>query len=528
MSPDMEKSGRLLGRLGLAGVFLAVQLSAANTGSGDDIQTSIKAFTRVLNAVEANFADSVDTEKAIYDGAIPGMLRTLDPHSSFFDPKELQRFRESQKGHYFGVGMVVGWTNGHVTVMNPFRGSPAKKAGLRPGDQIFMVDDKNTEKATVEEVVVKLKGPRGTPVQVAVKRQGVDKLLTFNLIRDQVERPSVPTAVWIKPGVAYLHIESFNENTSREFENELKRLGEEKVEGLIIDVRDNPGGILQEAVAICDRFLDRGQSIVSQRGRISTERAYSARRGNTGRKYPIVVMVNRNSASAAEILSGALQDHDRAWIIGDNTFGKGLVQAPYPLSADCQLLLTIARFYTPSGRLIQRDYSKGTFFEYYYKQNTATRNNRDQKMTDSGRVVFGGGGISPDEKHETEKLNRTQQHLLGRRTFLFFANEYFGKQTEPSLPENFQIDEATLARYKQYLKAKEVPVEEKDVQANLDWIKRELLVEMTVTADGRERADEVKATIDPEVLRAVDALPRARALLDKTRRMVAERAKAAR
>ncbi|MDX1981345.1 MAG: S41 family peptidase [Bryobacteraceae bacterium] len=524
----METTGRLLRRLGLAGVFLAVQLGAANTGSGEDIQSSMKMFTRVLNAVEANFADTVDTEKAIYDGAIPGMLRTLDPHSSFFDPKELQRFREGQKGHYFGVGMVVGWTNGHVTVMNPFQGSPAKKAGLRPGDQIFMVDDKNTEKATVEDVVVKLKGPRGTPVQVAVKRQGVDKLITFNLIRDQVARPSVPTAVWVKPGVAYIHIESFNENTSREFEGELKRLGEEKVEGLIIDVRDNPGGILQEAVAISDRFLERGQAIVSQRGRISTERAYSARRGNAGRKYPIVVMVNRNSASAAEILSGALQDHDRAWIIGDNTFGKGLVQAPYPLSADCQLLLTIARFYTPSGRLIQRDYSKGTFFDYYYKQNTATRNARDQKMTDSGRVVFGGGGIAPDEKHELEKLNRTQQQLLGRRAFLFFANQYFASQTEPSLPEEWDVDEATLTKFKQYLKTREISVDDKDLQANIDWIKRELRVEMFVTAAGRERADEVKATIDPDVLRAVDAMPRARALLEKARKMVAERKRPAR
>ncbi len=518
----MPNSLRPLGRVVLAGACFSIAISAA-TGNGDDIQQSVRVFSRVLDAVESNFAERVDADKAIYDGAIPGMLRTLDPHSSFFDSKELQRFRESQRGSYFGVGMIVGYTNGHVTVMHPFLGSPAKKAGIRPGDQIFRVNDRNTERATVEEVVEKLKGPRGTPVQVQVKRQGVENLVTFDLHREQVERPSVPTATWIKSGIGYIHIESFNENTSREFEAELKRLGEDKMEGLIIDLRDNPGGILQESVAVADRFLERGQAIVSQRGRISTERAYSARRGNAGRKYPIVVMVNRNSASAAEILSGALQDHDRAWVVGDNTFGKGLVQAPYPLSADNQLLLTIARYYLPSGRLIQRDYSKGSFFEYYYKQNTATRNARDQKVTDSGRAVFGGGGISPDEKQVPAKLNRFQLTLLGRRAFLFFTNQYFGGQTEPKMGEDWEVDDATLASFKKYLKDREIAYDEKDLAENLDWLKRELRLEMLTTAYGREKADAIKASIDPEVLKAVDALPKARALLDKARRMVAER-----
>lgn len=518
----MQLSVRLLCGLGLVGACLTAPLPAAEP-NGDEISQSVRTFSRVLDAVESNFAEKVDPDKVIYDGAIPGMLRTLDPHSSFFDSKELQRFRESQRGSYFGVGMIVGYTNGHVTVMYPFLGSPAKKAGVRPGDQIYRVNDKNTERATVEEVVEKLKGPRGTPVQVQVKRQGVEKLITFDLNRDQVDRPSVPTGTWARPGIAYVHIESFNENTSREFEAELKKLGEDKVEGLIIDLRDNPGGILQEAVAVADRFLEKGQGIVSQRGRISSERAYSARRGNAGRKYPVVVMVNRNSASAAEILSGALQDHDRAWVVGDNTFGKGLVQAPYPLSADNQLLLTIARFYTPSGRLIQRDYSKGSFFEYYYKQNTATRNARDQKMTDSGRVVFGGGGISPDEKQVPEKLNKFQLTVLGRRGFLFFTNEFFGPQSTPKLADNWEVDDATLMSFRKYLRDKSIPFEDKDFDDNKDWLKRELRVEMYTTAFGRERAEEMKVTIDPDVQKAADSLPKARALMDKAKKMVAER-----
>ncbi|MCS7026558.1 MAG: S41 family peptidase [Bryobacteraceae bacterium] len=495
---------------------------AADSG-GEDIGSSLKLFTKVLDLVESNFAEKVNPQKALYEGAIPGMLRTLDPHSSFFDPKELQRFRENQRGQYFGVGMLVGFRNGHVTVQHPFENSPAKKAGLRPGDQIFRVNGKNTEKSTVEEVVQLLKGPRGTPVQVSVKREGRFDLVTFDLYRDQVERPSVPTYLWLKPGVGYVRIETFNQNTSREFENALKTLGEDKMEGLIIDLRDNGGGILQEAVAVVERFLERGQAIVSQRGRISTEHSYTARRGNAGRKYPLVVMVDRGSASASEILSGALQDHDRAWIFGDNTFGKGLVQAPYELSGDCSLLLTVARFYTPSGRLIQRDYSKGSFFEYYYKQNTATRNPRDQKATDSGRIVYGGGGIAPDEKYEPPPLNRLQMTLLGRGAFFYFTAAYFGPKEEARLPRNWEVDEITLMEFKKFLGDRNIPYLESEFQQNLDWIKRQLRIEMLTTGVGKEYADEVAMATDPEVLKAAESLPKARALLEKSRRMVAER-----
>src|SRR5258708_6861048 len=399
---------------------------AAGTNDGQDLDQSVKTFTKVYDLVESNFADQFTPDKAIYEGAIPGMLRTLDPHSNFFDPKEVQLFREGQKGQYFGVGMLVGYRNNRVTVMHPFLGSPAKRAGLRPGDAIVGVNGKNTEKLGTSEVVDMLKGPRATPVQVAVKREGVETPLKFDLIREEVNRPSVTNGIWAKKGYAYVKVAQFNENTSRELESELKNLGEENVEGLVLDLRDNPGGILQEAVAICERFLEKGQSIVSQRGRIQSERAYTAKRGNTGRKYPIVVLVNRSSASASEIVSGALQDHDRAWILGEPTFGKGLVQAPYPLSEDCQLLLTIARYYTPSGRLIQRDYSKGSFFEYYNKKGNAAAKNTDVKATDSGRVVYGGGGITPDAKWERPTLNKFQSYMLGLGTFFSFAAPHFG------------------------------------------------------------------------------------------------------
>ena len=216
----------------------------------------------------------------------------------------------------------------------PFAGSPAYKAGIRPGDVILEVNDKRTDNMTTTEVADLLKGPRGTQVQVVIAREGADKPIIFNIIRDEIPRKSVEDAFWLKPGVMYLDIQSFNENTSREVEENFRRLGEQNVKGLILDLRENPGGLLNEGVAVADRFLQKGQTIVSHRGRSSPEKPYVARHGNSGYDYPIVVLVNRYSASAAEIVAGALQDHDRALILGDNTFGKGLVQTVYPLCGE--------------------------------------------------------------------------------------------------------------------------------------------------------------------------------------------------
>ena len=361
------------------------------------------------------------------------MLRTLDPHSNFFDPRDFQLLREDQKGHYYGVGMTVAERNRKTIVIAPFTGSPAYKAGIRPGDVIMTVNDKPTDNLTTTEVADLLKGPRGTQVQIVISREGNDKPLTFNVIRDEISRKSVQDAIWLKPGIAYMTIESFNETTSPEVEENLKRLNENNLKGLILDLRDNPGGLLNEGVAVADRFLRKGQAVVSHRGRSSPEKTYVARRGNGNHDYPIVVLVNRYSASAAEIVSGALQDHDRAWILGENTFGKGLVQTVFPLQENTGLALTTAKYYTPSGRLIQRDYSHTSFFDYYNHKDLDSKNLLDVKMTDGGRTVYGGGGISPDEKYVTPKFNPFQVQLLSKFAFFNFSKRYFGTH-EAKLP----------------------------------------------------------------------------------------------
>jgi carboxyl-terminal processing protease len=498
-----------------------IQVAAA-ASPNDELSGDVQSFTKVYALVEQNFADPVNADKAIYKGAVPGMLRTLDPHSNFFDPKEYLALRDDQRGHYYGVGMLVGTRSGKTVVMAPFPGSPAYKAGLRPGDVIAFVNDKPTDNLNSTEIADLLKGPRGTQVRIGVVREGSEAPLSFTVTRDEVKRPSVPDAFWVKPGIAYLKITSFNETTSHEMDENLKRLGENNIKGLVLDLRENPGGLLNEGVAVADHFLQKGQTIVSHRGRTTAEKPYVARNGNKGRDYPVVVLVNRYSASAAEIVSGALQDHDRAWVLGETTFGKGLVQTVYPLSENTGLALTTAHFYTPSGRLIQRDYSNRSFYDYYYHKDDNARNPADVKMTDSGRTVYGGGGITPDEKFETSMLDPFQVELTRKSAFFNFTRHYFGSHNT-TLPKGWMPDAVTVNEFHDYLLQQSYNFSEADFTKDHDWISRSLAVEMYITAFNKDESDRVMAQTDPEVERAVESMPKARALLESAKKIVAQR-----
>jgi len=500
-----------------------IQVAAAAT-QADELSKDVESFTKAYSLVEQNFADPVNPDKSIYKGAIPEMLRTLDPHSNFFDPKEYAALRDDQRGHYYGVGMMVGPRNGKTMVMAPFPGSPAYKAGIRPGDIISMVNDKPTDGLSTTEIADMLKGPRGTQVKIVVSREGAEAPIAFTVIRDAINRPSVTDAFWVQPGIAYLKITAFNETTSKELDDQMKRLGENNVKGLVLDLRENPGGLLNEGVAVADHFLQKGQTIVSHHGRSSPEKTYVARNGNKGRDYPIVVLVNKYSASAAEIVSGALQDHDRAWILGETTFGKGLVQTVYPLSENTGLALTTAHFYTPSGRLIQRDYSNQSFYDYYTHQDGTTRNQLDVKMTDSGRTVYGGGGITPDQKYEAPKLDAFEIDLARKSAYFNFTRKYFGTH-DTHLPKDWMPDDATLVEFHDYLlKAPEgYNFTEGEFAQDRDWVKRYLAREMYITAFNIDESDKVFAKTDPEVEAAVDAMPKARALVETAKKILVQR-----
>jgi carboxyl-terminal processing protease len=509
----------------LGGMYGPAIQPIAAAAPQDDLSTGLQSFTRVLNLVENNFADQVSLDKALYDGAIPGMLRTLDPHSSFLDPKTYQLMQQNQRGQYYGVGMEINIDGDYVVCTQPFPGSPAYRAGIHRGDLIASVDDRDVKKMSTAEVADLLKGPKGTKVTVGIKRDGEPKKLSFLITRDEIVHSNVST-FWLKPGVAYVRLVDFSsQTTGRDMEEGLKALGETNINGLVLDLRGNPGGLVSEAVSIAGHFLQKGQTVVSHRGRASAEQVFRVTKQNpNSRKYPLVVLVDKYSASASEIVAGALQDHDRAWILGEGTFGKGLVQAQYPLSEGTALLLTIAKYHTPSGRLIQRDYEHRSFFDYYQHRDKDARNMQDMQKTDSGRTVYGGGGITPDDKYTAPAYTAFQVRILRPRwTFLHFGNEWFAGQKTATLPQGWKPDDATIAKFQQFLKKNDISYAADEFTHDRQWIADQIQIELYSRAFDRKSADQVMEQSDPEVQKGISSMPMAQGLLEEARRVLARR-----
>jgi carboxyl-terminal processing protease len=510
---------------GFLGMLFAQKTSPAPLPNGDsDVRDSLKTFTQVYDMVEQNYAEPVNPDKAIYNGAIPGMLHALDPHSNFFDPKSYSLLREEQRGKYYGVGMTVGPRNNKVIVIAPFVGSPAYRAGIRPGDVIAAVDGKATDNMSTSDVADLLKGPKGTNVRITVLREGSEKPLEFNIIRDEIPRNSVDLAFLIRPGIGYIHVTGFQETTEHEVSDALDKFGDLK--GLILDLRQNPGGLLNEGVGVADKFLRKGQLIVSHHGRASQEKRYVATHGNGGKEYPLVVLVNRGTASAAEIVAGAIQDHDRGLIAGETTFGKGLVQTVYPLSENTGLALTTAKYYTPSGRLIQRDYTNMSLYDYYYNRDSDENNtNHEVKLTDSGRTVYGGGGITPDVKIPPQKTDDFENSLLQHYAFFNFAKHYANTH---QVTKSFEVDDAVMQDFRKFLDQEKIGYTEQQLAQDNDWIRSTIKSEVFIDAFGQEEGLKTHAEGDPEVLKALDLLPQAKQLAENAKKIIAERGTATR
>ena len=529
MAPSSNRTRRalvsvtvFLATCGVLGSVIGQKVAAQSDSDESAVRSSMKSFTSVYSLVEQNYAEKMDsdrTDKAIYDGAIPGMLHVLDPHSNFYDPKAYAQMREDQHGRYYGVGMTIqpqivdGSGKPKIFVLYPSEGTPAFRAGIKPGDQILTVDGKSTDGMDTAGVAALLKGPRGTHVSVVMMREGQSKPITFDLTRDEIPRPSVDLAFEIHPGVGYMHVTNFQETTGREVGDALDRFkAEGPLKGLVIDLRGNPGGLLNQAVDMSSKFLQKGQVVVSQHGRIDRDQVYAVQSGEEGPKFPIVVLVNRNTASAAEIVSGALQDHDRALIVGETTFGKGLVQTVFNTPENTGLALTTFHYYTPSGRLIQRPYDNMSLYDYYYVRdasNPKDNANREVKLTDAGRTVYGGGGITPDDYIDQIKTNHVEETLLQHYAFFDFSKHYLASHT---VAKDFTVNDEVLTEFESFLKDKKVDVSDADIKANLDWVKESIKSDLFTSQFGQNEGLKVRAEWDPQIQKALTYMPQAEAL----------------
>lgn len=512
---------------------------ASSTGRTSPSGAGIKSdLAEALSVIQSNHIDGRKLDyNAIFKSSISGMLSVLDPHSTYFDPIEYASFRTEQRSEYFGIGATIedlrDGNDVNTYIRATFPESPAHRAGLRYGDRILAVDGNSMKGKTYPEVRKFLLGPRGTTVKVTVEHPATHQSETVNITRDAVSLPSIAQAYMLRPGVGYVAMTGgFNLTTMDEFEVALKQLHSKGMNMLVLDLRGNRGGLLIQAVRVANTFLQRGQPIVSQKGRFrDSSQSYAAVNDNPD-AVPIVVLVNGDTASAAEIVAGALQDHDRALIVGETTFGKGLVQFPFQLDYDSALLLTIAKYYTPSGRLIQRDYSNGGFYNYYFpgglaaEKNNQPNQNGPESHTDTGRAVYGGGGISPDEVVKPGLISASERHLrdvlfaysleltTGRIAGFESYKVQRGIEFDHDLAnEDFPVTDALFKDLKRFAASKPTfKVTADQLDKSRTYAERQLRYNLLSAAYGYRTATQVFNDADPQIARAVDVMPRAREL----------------
>jgi carboxyl-terminal processing protease len=524
--------------LTFAGAHPAQRLSGQGGEESSSRKKIVDEFIKALFVAKDNFAGQIDYDR-VTKSSVTGMLHTLDPHSMYFDPKQWEEFQNDQHSRYFGIGSTIVQRYKKVYIWSPTEGTPSYRAGLRYGDQIVEINGESTAPLNSQQVRQKLLGPEGTPVAVKVARLGVDKPIEYKLIRGAVPLPSVANSFMLAGGVGYINLErGFNTTTFEEVLTALRDLREQGMTSLILDLRGNHGGLVDQAWRVTNLFLYRGQKILAMRGRpsIFPNREFTAT-NSTPEDYPIVVMINSESASAAEIVAGALQDHDRARLVGENSFGKGLVQNPFTLSDGSALILTTGHYYTPSGRLIQREYSGRSFYDYYLKRGDKEAVQRTQeKRTDSGRTVYGGGGIDPDVE---VKVRVPQKELDLQRVWFEPVFEFVHQLTAGQIAgfpdykidrpadhqhllaaNEYQVNDKVLAAFKNYLREhKELKADESGVDKDAESIRRQIRYELVTAAYGLETAYQVLLETDAQLQRGIAEVPKARIMAEDIRRL---------
>ena len=525
--------------------------SATVQQTAEDRANEQKLYRQFIDSVEIirdNYLEEVDYEVLTKTG-IQGMLRTLDPHSAYYDKKSFEDMRNDQRSQYFGIGSVISMRDGKVFIQEPFKDTPSTRAGLRYGDQIVGIDGQNSETWNSNQVTSKLRGEQGTKVKVSVRRAGIVEPVTVTIERDAIPQLSITGNYLVRPGIGYVNMpRGFHSTTNDELTSVIANLKEQGASSIIMDLRDNPGGFLDQAIKVSDKFLQRGQTVLSVRYREGKlmDRDLPAETGSP-ETFPLVVLINKNTASASEIVAGAVQDHDRGLIVGDTSFGKGLVQTIIPLSGGAGLTLTTARYYTPSGRLIQRDYSNSSMYEYYFRRvgsepldETKQKNNKAW-LTDLKRPVYGGGGINPDVKVKDTKienldlLNQTQIILLS--PIFLYTRELVGGQIAVAKdfqlsgppqferqmkPNEYVVTDAIMKSFREYLTAwlskhPEIVLTPAQVEEQMAWARNRIRFETLVAAYGTDKAQQAMADLDAQLQKAIAELPNAAALSERAR-----------
>jgi carboxyl-terminal processing protease len=467
---------------------------------GQDLESQIRTFTHIYAAVEREAAEPVDPDHAIYGGAIPAMLRPLDPHSVFLDPDQFGQLQKLQESVRKGFGSVVSVLPGRVIVLQTLAGTPSARAGLAPGDEVIAINGVGLDRLDLQHLIALLEESRQKPVTLDVRRPGSVRTLQFVLTPEEMQSSSVERAFLLRPGVGYVHVTSFDIQTGAEIEKAIGKLGGRDLKALVLDLRDNPGGLVPAALETGSLFLKPGQTLLSVRGRSvapSQEKVPDSAKPYT---FPVAVLVNEKTASAAEIVAGGLQDHDRAVIVGEPSYGKGLVETVFPLSDGAGLALTTAFYYTPSGRSIQKPMPSGQL------GGTAPGQAETQSefRTDSGRVVRGGGGIQPDIFAREKPQARLQMFLDGSGSLTAFATDYLSRH--PGITEAFEVTPQVLDELQGFLARRQVLPGVAEWSAVRDWITNRLKAEIFNQALGVEKGDEVEAQRDAVILAALKAL----------------------
>ncbi|HEX7831747.1 MAG TPA: S41 family peptidase [Thermoanaerobaculia bacterium] len=501
----------------LGGLYGNALFGAPASQNSNDLQKRLREYTDLLSAVTNNSAEELGSDKFVY-ASIDGMLRTLDPHTSFLEPKEYSDMQDRQKGTFYGLGILVTKRNDQVTVITPLEGTPAARLGVRAGDVIAEVEGVSTDDLTLDEVVKRLKGPKGTTVHIKIKRIGMKEPIPLTIVRAAIPTNSISNVLMIRPGIGYIRIKDFTSTTVRELDDAIEKLEDQGMQKLVLDLRGNPGGLLDAAVGVSDHFLEKGQMIVYTKGRTADSmQEYTAPGKHVKFDRPMVVLVNRGSASASEIVAGAIQDHDRGLVVGETSWGKGLVQSVYTLQYGAGLALTTSKYYTPAGRNIQRDYT--SVYDYYMADEAESAevplHQREQFKTATGRVVYGGGGITPDHIVKQPQLSRTTQLLEVRSTIFNYAVEYAAKHTD--LTKDLLVTPAMVEDFVRFAIDKEI-VPASDIRETLakpedrHYIERALKAEIVAAKYGFDASYPYRLQGDAQVEKALELFPEAQKL----------------